>query len=122
MTMARSQHDCWERLGKLSLPCLVLCEASDQVAPVENCKKLHARIPGAKLRCYDEGAAHVFFMSSVEAQQHAADFVTLELQELGYKEEARQAMVERAAAGEVEDASEAVAARARRQKLESFAL
>lgn len=56
----RQPSDLWERLADLTVPALVLHGTADVVAPYENAPLLAHRIPGARLRPFDE-CGHLFF-------------------------------------------------------------
>lgn len=60
MEALRRPSDLWERLPDVTAPVLVLHGTADVVAPYENAPLLAHRIPGARLRPFDE-CGHLFF-------------------------------------------------------------
>ena len=56
--VARAGHDAYDALPTLSVPTLVLHGDEDDVSPVENGRRLAARIPGARLHVL-HGAGHL---------------------------------------------------------------
>ncbi len=54
---ARSQHDVFERLGRISCPTLVVSGRFDGIAPPSNGEAIASRIPGAEFRLLDGGHA-----------------------------------------------------------------
>jgi len=55
---AIAEHDVWSKLGRLSVPALVITGAQDTSTPPAAAKALATRIPGAKLAIVD-GAPHL---------------------------------------------------------------
>jgi len=64
--LARSRHDVWDRLEKMTMPVLIAAGRYDGIAPPENQEALLSRLPNAELRWYEGG--HAFFV-----QDRAAD-------------------------------------------------
>lgn len=62
---ARRRHDVWDRLQAVSAPTLVASGRHDGIAPVENGRRLAARMPNATFRAYDGG--HMFFLQDRRA-------------------------------------------------------
>jgi pimeloyl-ACP methyl ester carboxylesterase len=56
----RQPSDVWERLAGVGAPTLVLHGTADVIAPFENARLLAHRIPGARLRPFEE-CGHLFF-------------------------------------------------------------
>jgi 3-oxoadipate enol-lactonase len=52
---ARSHHDTWDRLSRITCPTLVCGGRFDGIAPQENSERLAERIPGAELAIFDGG-------------------------------------------------------------------
>ena len=70
---ARSRHDVWDRLPKVSCPTLVAAGRFDGIAPLPNAEGIAAQIPGAELRVYEGG--HAFFAQAPEALPDIIDFL-----------------------------------------------
>lgn len=62
---ARSRHDVWDRLDRITAPTLVAGGRFDGLAPFANSEAIASRIPGAELRGYDGG--HAFFVQDPQA-------------------------------------------------------
>ncbi len=58
-------HDTSNRLGTIDRPTLVCSGDQDRVVPVENSRRLAARIPGVRLVLF-QGAGHLFFIEQAE--------------------------------------------------------
>lgn len=72
---AMQAFDSYRRLPNLRIPTLVLHGTEDRVVPVENGRRLAARIPGAELVLL-EGAGHLYHSEQAEAADAAVlDFV-----------------------------------------------
>jgi 3-oxoadipate enol-lactonase len=57
---ARSHHDTYDRLDRITAPTLVCAGRYDGIAPVANSEAIVARIPTAELRVYEGG--HLFLL------------------------------------------------------------
>lgn len=57
---ASDAHDAWDELPGITAPTLVLHGSADLFSPVDNARRLAARIPGAELVIF-EGARHAYF-------------------------------------------------------------
>lgn len=57
---ARSRHDVWDRLDRISCPTLVACGEFDALAPMANSEAIASRIAGSELRVYCGGHAFVW--------------------------------------------------------------
>ena len=69
-------HDTYEALPDITAPTLVLHGERDGVVPIENGRKIAARIPGAKLRTWPEGG-HLFFAEYAdELNAETIDFLS----------------------------------------------
>lgn len=62
---ARSRHDVWDRLDRITAPTLVAGGRFDGLAPFANSEAIASRIAGAELRGYDGG--HAFFVQDPAA-------------------------------------------------------
>ena len=72
---AMQRFDSYERLPQLRVPTLVVHGTEDRLIPVENGRRLAARIPGAELVLL-EGAGHLYHSEQAEAADAAVlDFV-----------------------------------------------
>ena len=72
---AVQEHDTHDRLHEIAAPTLVAHGEDDGVVPVDNARKLAARIPNATLDLYPE-ARHVFFIERAEEFNcRAVDFL-----------------------------------------------
>jgi 3-oxoadipate enol-lactonase len=63
--LARSQHDVYDRLPRITCPSLVAAGRYDGIAPVANGAAIVARMPNAELLPFEGG--HVFFIQDPEA-------------------------------------------------------
>lgn len=70
---ARSGHDVWDRLDRISCPTLVAAGRYDGIAPPANSENIAARIDGAILRVYEGG--HGFFAQDPTALPEILDFL-----------------------------------------------
>jgi pimeloyl-ACP methyl ester carboxylesterase len=70
---ARSHHDVWERLGRITCPTLVASGRFDGIASPENGAAIASRIPGARLRLFDGG--HMFMVQDRSATPTVVDFL-----------------------------------------------
>ena len=70
---ARSHHDVWERLPKITAPTLVAGGRFDGIAPPANSEAIAAQIPGATLRLYEGG--HLFFVQDRTAMPEIVSFL-----------------------------------------------
>ena len=70
---ARSHHDVWDRLDRVTCPTLVAAGRWDGIAPLPNSEAIAARIPSAELRIYEGG--HAFFAQDRRALPEALDFL-----------------------------------------------
>jgi pimeloyl-ACP methyl ester carboxylesterase len=62
---ARSGHDVWDRLHRITAPTIVCGGRFDGLAPFANSEALASRIPGAELHAYEGG--HAFFVQDPQA-------------------------------------------------------
>lgn len=56
---ARSHHDVYDRLPRISCPTFVAAGRYDEIAPVSNSEAIAQQVPGSTLRVYDGGHAFV---------------------------------------------------------------
>jgi pimeloyl-ACP methyl ester carboxylesterase len=70
---ARSRHDVWERLPKITAPTLVAGGRYDGIAPPANSEAIASQIPGAELRLYEGG--HLFFVQDRTAMPEILAFL-----------------------------------------------
>ena len=71
---ARSHHDVFDRLPRISSPTLVACGRYDGIAPPANSEAIAAQVPGADLRMYDGG--HAFFAQDPSALPDVIGFLS----------------------------------------------
>jgi 3-oxoadipate enol-lactonase len=71
---ARSHHDTFDRLGRLTMPVLIAAGRFDGIAPLANQEAMLARIPDARLAVYDGG--HAFTLQDPSAWPEMAAFLT----------------------------------------------
>lgn len=57
---ARSHHDVWDRLHRITCPTLVACGRFDDMAPLANGQAIASRIPQARLTVFEGGHAFMF--------------------------------------------------------------
>ncbi|WP_426574719.1 alpha/beta hydrolase [Aquihabitans sp. McL0605] len=62
---ARSHHDVWDRLPRITAPTFVGSGRYDGLAPLVNGEAIASRIPGAELHAYEGG--HAFFIQDPQA-------------------------------------------------------
>ena len=62
---ARSTHDVWDRLGRITAPTFIGAGRYDGIAPLSNSEALAERIPNAELHVYEGG--HGFFAQDATA-------------------------------------------------------
>jgi pimeloyl-ACP methyl ester carboxylesterase len=70
---ARSHHDVWDRLPRITCPTLVAAGRYDGIAPLANSEAIASRIPGSELRVYEGG--HAFFAQDPAALPDLVDFL-----------------------------------------------
>jgi len=70
---ARRHHDTWDRLDQIEADTFVACGEYDDVASVENSRKLAQRIHGAEVASFDGG--HFFLRQDRTAWSHIIDFL-----------------------------------------------
>jgi len=70
---ARSHHDVWDRLDRITCPTLVASGRYDGIAPPENGEAIASRIPGAQLRLFDGG--HMFMVQDRTATPAVIEFL-----------------------------------------------
>lgn len=70
---ARTGHDVFDRLPRITCPTLVASGRFDGIAPPANGAAIAGRIPGATLRLYDGG--HLFFLQDPAAIPDIVDFL-----------------------------------------------
>lgn len=71
---ARRHHDTWDRLDQIQADTFIACGEYDDVAPVENSRKLAQRIYGAEVASFEGG--HFFLRQDRTAWPHILDFLT----------------------------------------------
>ena len=71
---ARSHHDVWSRLQRISCPTLVACGRYDGLAPPSNSEAIASRIPRSELHCYEGG--HLFVAQDPRALPEIAAFLS----------------------------------------------
>lgn len=71
---ARTGHDVFDRLPRITCPTLIAAGRFDGIAPPANSAAIAARIPGAELRVYDGG--HDFFTQDATAVPDLLGFMT----------------------------------------------
>jgi 3-oxoadipate enol-lactonase len=71
---ARSAHDVFDRLPRITCPTLVSSGRFDGIAPPVNGGAIASQVPNAELRLYDGG--HVFFVQDPEAFSDVVGFLT----------------------------------------------
>jgi 3-oxoadipate enol-lactonase len=62
---ARSHHDVWDRLPRITSPTFVAAGRYDGIAPPANSEAIASQVPGAELHVYDGG--HAFFFQDPTA-------------------------------------------------------
>ena len=62
---ARSVHDVWDRLDRISAPTFIGAGRYDGIAPLSNSEAMAERIPNAELHVYEGG--HGFFAQDATA-------------------------------------------------------
>jgi pimeloyl-ACP methyl ester carboxylesterase len=67
---AMQDWDAWDRLVAITCPTLILHGTEDRLVPVENARRMAARIPGAKLALL-EGAGHLYHSEQPDAADTA---------------------------------------------------
>jgi 3-oxoadipate enol-lactonase len=70
---ARSHHDVYDRLPRVTCPTLVASGRFDGIAPPENGEEMAAQIPRAELRIYEGG--HMFFAQDPRAFPEIIEFL-----------------------------------------------
>jgi pimeloyl-ACP methyl ester carboxylesterase len=70
---ARSHHDVYDRLPKITCPTIVASGRFDGIAPPSRGEAIAAQIPGAELRLYDGG--HAFFVQDPKAFPEILEFL-----------------------------------------------
>lgn len=70
---ARSGHDVWDRLDRITAPTFVAGGRFDGLAPFANSEAIASRISGAELRGYDGG--HAFFVQDPRALPDVIEFL-----------------------------------------------
>ena len=63
--MARSTHDVWDRLNRITAPTFIGAGRYDGIAPLSNSEAMAERIPNAELHVYEGG--HGFFAQDTSA-------------------------------------------------------
>lgn len=71
--LARSGHDVWDRLPRITCPTLVAGGRYDGIAPPANAEAIASRIAGAELRLYEGG--HGFFAQDPTALPEVLEFL-----------------------------------------------
>ncbi len=75
---ARSRHDVWARLDRVSCPTLIACGRYDGLAPPANSEAIASRIDGSTLRQYEGG--HLFVIQDLRAPVEIAAFLSGDLE------------------------------------------
>jgi 3-oxoadipate enol-lactonase len=70
---ARTGHDVWDRLPRITCPTLVAAGRYDGIAPPANAEAIASQVPGAELRLYEGG--HAFFAQDPQAFPDILDFL-----------------------------------------------
>lgn len=70
---ARRHHDCWDRLGALTMPVLIAAGRYDGIAPPANQEALRQRLPDAELAWFEGG--HAFFVEDRTAIPAMIEFL-----------------------------------------------
>ncbi len=70
---ARSHHDTFERLARLTMPVLIAAGRFDGIAPLANQEAMARQIPGARLELFDGG--HVFMLQDPTAWPVIAEYL-----------------------------------------------
>jgi 3-oxoadipate enol-lactonase len=70
---ARSHHDVWDRLDRITCPTFVGSGRFDGIAPPANGAALASQIPGAVFREYDGG--HAFFVQDTTSLPEVTEFL-----------------------------------------------
>jgi pimeloyl-ACP methyl ester carboxylesterase len=78
---ARSHHDVWDRLPRITCPTFVGSGRFDGIAPPANGAALASRIPGAVFREYDGG--HAFFIQDPACLPEVTGFLLQSVPEAG---------------------------------------
>lgn len=71
---ARSHHDVYDRLDRITCPTLVAAGKYDGIAPPSNAEAIAGRVRGADLRFYEGG--HAFFAQDAAALPDIMDFLS----------------------------------------------
>jgi len=71
--LARSGHDVWDRLHRISCPTLVACGEFDALAPLANSAAISGRVAGSVLRSFSGG--HAFLWQDREAWPTVVEFL-----------------------------------------------
>lgn len=71
--LARSGHDVWDRLHRITCPTLVACGEFDALAPPANSAAISGRIAGSVLRSFSGG--HAFLWQDREAWPTVVEFL-----------------------------------------------
>lgn len=71
--LARSHHDVWDRLPRITAPTLVACGEFDALAPPDNSVAIASRIAGSVLRVYQGG--HMFAFQDRTALPEVLEFL-----------------------------------------------
>jgi 3-oxoadipate enol-lactonase len=72
--LARSRHDVFDRLPKITCPTLVASGRYDGIAPAANGAAIATQIPNATLQLFEGG--HLFFVQDPSAMPEILDFLT----------------------------------------------
>ncbi|MEY4174734.1 MAG: hypothetical protein RI900_1899, partial [Actinomycetota bacterium] len=71
--LARSGHDVWDRLHRITCPTLVSCGEFDALAPPANSEAIASRILGSELRSFSGG--HAFLWQDRAAWPAVVEFL-----------------------------------------------
>ena len=71
--MARSNHDVYDRLPRISCPTLIACGRYDGIAPATNSEAIHARIATSRIEHYEGG--HLFLYQDRRAWSDIVEFL-----------------------------------------------
>jgi pimeloyl-ACP methyl ester carboxylesterase len=73
--LARSRHDVWDRLPRMTMPVLIAAGRYDGIAPPENQEALLSRLPDAEVRWYEGG--HGFFVQDRSADPELTTWLSV---------------------------------------------
>ncbi len=71
--LARRDHDCWDRLPRMTMPVLIAAGRYDGIAPPQNQEAMASRLPDARLDWFEGG--HAFFVEDRRSYPAMIDFL-----------------------------------------------